>query len=101
MAAHNLTPALLGATSWDAISPTGRADAGAGQGHPTSTSPLVLRRAFYWTMRFTHWDSVRYVASVVAANERLVPGASDAASPQSLNLYTNFNVSLLLHINGF
>eukprot|EP01050_Picozoa_sp_SAG11_P002101 SAG11_NODE_102_length_16709_cov_31.066093_8_plen_140_part_00 len=43
-------------------------------------------------MRFTHWDSVRYVASVVAANERLVPGASDATSPQNLNLYTNFNV---------
>jgi hypothetical protein len=31
---------------------------------------------------------------VVAANERLVPGASDATSPQDLNLYTNFNVSL-------
>jgi hypothetical protein len=59
MAAHDLDPALLGAATWGAVSPMGRADAGAGQGRPTSASPLALRRLFYWTMRFTHWDSVR------------------------------------------
>ena len=71
--AQNLTPTLLGATSWDEVLPVGRADAGAGRGQPTSASPLTVRRLFYWTMRFSHWDSVTYVGSVVAANERLVP----------------------------
>eukprot|EP01050_Picozoa_sp_SAG11_P002102 SAG11_NODE_102_length_16709_cov_31.066093_9_plen_109_part_00 len=53
MAAHDLTPELLGAASWETVLPTGRADAGAGQGRPTSASPLTLRRLFYWSVRET------------------------------------------------
>jgi hypothetical protein len=66
---------------------------------PWCATELELRRLFYWSMRFTHWDSVRYVATVVAANEQLVlggtSGASKTSAPQDLNLYTNFNVRLL------
>jgi hypothetical protein len=66
---------------------------------PWRATELELRRLFYWSMRFTHWDSVRYVATVVAANEQLVlggtSGASKTSAPQDLNLYTNFNVRML------
>ena len=46
----------------------GRGDAGAGNssgaGDPTL---LPKRRLFYWSVRFAHWDSCRYMAEWTAA----------------------------------
>ena len=84
---NGMTPALLGASSWDGVMPCGRADAGAlapGASEVNFTgSRLVDRRRFYWTVRFSVWDAARYVADWTAAY-------AQAWSPD-LGMYVNFN----------
>ena len=59
--AQGMTPALLGAASWAAVQPY--------RTHPDGVTPLPLtdRRRFYYTVRFIHWDSCRYMAEWTAA----------------------------------
>jgi hypothetical protein len=63
---NNMTPELLGATSWDKVQPCGRADAGAlapGASEVNFTaSRLEDRRRFYWSVRFSVWDAARFVS---------------------------------------
>ena len=84
---NGMTPALLGAGSWDGVMPCGRADAGAlapGASEVNSTgSRLVDRRRFYWTVRFSVWDAARYVSDWTAAY-------AQAWSPD-LGMFVNFN----------
>ena len=79
--AQGMTPTLLGSTSaegWDGIEPY--------RTHPDGLSPLPLaeRRRFYWTVRFIHWDSCRYMAEWTAA---LQEGAKDP----NFQTYVNWN----------
>ena len=65
---QGMTPALLGSGSWAAVQPY--------RTHPDGLAPLPLteRRRFYWTVRFVHWDSCRYMAEWTQA---LQVGARD------------------------
>ena len=76
--AQEMTPALLGAKAWAEVQPY--------RTHPDGRTPLPLteRRRFYWTVRFIHWDSCRYMADWTAA---LQAGAQDP----TLQTYVNWN----------
>jgi hypothetical protein len=76
--AQGMTPALLGANKWAAVQPY--------RTHPDGPTPLPLteRRRFYYTVRFIHWDSCRYMAEWTAA---LQAGAQDP----TLQTYVNWN----------
>ena len=70
--AQGLTPNDFGATSWTAVVPdTGRGDAGAGN-TSAAGNPLELpaRKLFYWSIRFAHWDSCRYMGEWTAALQK-------------------------------
>ena len=46
----------------------GRGDAGAGNSSSAGDPTLLpKRRLFYWSVRFAHWDSCRYMAEWTAA----------------------------------
>ena len=67
--AQGLTPHDFGATTWgDVVPDTARGDAGAGN-TSAAGNPLKLpaRKLFYWSIRFAHWDSCRYMAEWSAA----------------------------------
>lgn len=83
--AQKLTPAALGATSWEEVRPMGRAMRGyAAQGSPAPAEPpLPARRLFYWTARFFSWDSARYFAACTRALEK--------ATYPDFPVFTNFN----------
>lgn len=70
---QGLSPADVGAASWDDVQPIGRSQA---------TDP-VRRRLFYWTMRFFSYDSARYFADATRAlEEAFYPG---------MPIFTNWN----------
>eukprot|EP00041_Stephanoeca_diplocostata_P025183 m.654009 g.654009 ORF g.654009 m.654009 type:complete len:649 (-) comp22691_c2_seq59:321-2267(-) len=71
----------FGHASWDDVAPIGRNTAGAGTNH---TSPLTKRKLYYWSMRFSHWDAVRYYRECTAAFQ------AEFNDP-TLALYANFN----------
>jgi len=56
---QGLSPADLGARTWEAVWPKGHSQA----------LDLPSRRLFYWTMRFFPWDSARYSAECTRALE--------------------------------
>ena len=66
--AQGLVATDLGASEWAAVEPY--------RTHPDGATPLPLaeRRRFYWTIRFIHWDSCRYMAEWTAALQK---GAKD------------------------
>ena len=73
---RRLTPAALGSPAgWDGVVPDLTYD---------GLRSLVARRLFYWSIRFQHWDSCRYLAGWTAA---LQAGAKDPAMP----VYVNWN----------
>jgi hypothetical protein len=83
---QGLTPHDFGATAWgDVVPDTGRGDAGAGN-TSTAGNPLKLpaRKLFYWSIRFAHWDSCRYMAEWSAALQL-------ASGDPSLQTYVNWN----------
>ena len=57
--AQGLTPADVGAASWEQALPLGRSKA----------VDLPSRRLFYWTIRFFSWDSARHFANCARALE--------------------------------
>ena len=71
--AQGLTPADVGAASWDDVKPIGR----------SAAKDLPSRRLFYWTSRFFPYDSTRYFADSTRALE--------AAFYPGLPITTNFN----------
>jgi hypothetical protein len=77
--AQGLTPAQLGAPSWAAVAPLGRA----------GVRDDATRRRFYWTARFFSFDSARHFAEATRALERAIrPGV-----PTYVN-WNNFGGSL-------
>eukprot|EP01047_Picozoa_sp_COSAG01_P034488 COSAG01_NODE_2593_length_7405_cov_4.302217_9_plen_107_part_00 len=82
--AKGLTPADLGASEWGSVEPY--------RAHPDGLKPLPLteRRRFYWSIRFIHWDSCRYMAEWTAALQR---GAKDPNFQTFVN-WNNFDVSV-------
>ena len=58
--ARGLTPAAVGAKSWEQVQPLNRSKA----------VDLPSRRLFYWTVRFLAWDSARHFANSVRAMEK-------------------------------
>ena len=74
---QGMTPADFGASKWSAIEPY--------RTHPTGkiVLPLTDKRRFYWTVRFIHWDSCRYMAEWTSA---LQAGARDP----NLQTYVNW-----------
>ena len=84
--AQGLTPNDFGATSWSSVVPdTGRGDAGAGN-TSAAGNPLELpaRKLFYWSIRFAHWDSCRYMGEWTAALQK-------ASGDPDLQTYVNWN----------
>ena len=75
---NSMTPALLGAASWAAVEPE--------RTHPDAAVALSLtqKRLFYWTIRFVHWDSCRYLGL-------WTKGLQDAAQDDTLQAYVNWN----------
>jgi hypothetical protein len=58
----------FGSSDWESIEPY--------RTHPDGTTrlPLMEKRRFYWTIRFIHWDSCRYMAEWTSALQK---GAKD------------------------
>eukprot|EP01043_Picozoa_sp_COSAG02_P016523 COSAG02_NODE_729_length_17991_cov_15.636262_12_plen_598_part_00 len=83
---RGLTPGDFGAQSWDDVVPnTARGAAGAGNSSDAiSTLKLPARRLFYWSIRFAHWDSCRYIGEWTAALQ-------EASGDASLQTYVNWN----------
>lgn len=54
--ARGMQSADFGSSDWGSIEPY--------RTHPDGATPLPLteKRRFYWTIRFIHWDSCRYMA---------------------------------------
>ena len=75
--ANKMSPALLGAASWAAVEPV--------RTHPEASVALSLpqKRLFYWTIRFVHWDSCRYIG-------QWTQGLQDAAQDDTLQAYVNW-----------
>ena len=73
-----MTPALLGAGTWGAVLPV--------RTHPSAVTALSLaqRRLFYWTVRFVHWDSCRYMNLWTSALQK-------ASEDPTLQTYVNWN----------
>ena len=83
--AQGLTPKDFGETTWQSVLPdTARGDAGAGN-TSAAGNPLELpqRKHFYWSVRFAHWDSCRYMAEWTAALQL-------ASGDPSLQTYVNW-----------
>jgi hypothetical protein len=51
---QHLTPAMLGANSWDEVYPSGYSNVSPG-------APLPPRRLFYWTCQFFTWDAAEHM----------------------------------------
>jgi len=76
LAQQHLTPAMLGADSWDEVHPIGH-------GGLSASSPLTTRRLFYWTTRFFSWYAANYTRRATTELHR-------AFSPR-LKTFTNWN----------
>ena len=86
--AQGLTPAELGSSSWDDVLPMTRSRAGAGN-TTLADDPKLLpqRKLFYWTLRFSTWDSARYMNDWTTALE---VASGDPAIPTYVNWH-NFD----------
>ena len=76
--AQGMQTADFGSSDWESIEPY--------RTHPDGTSPLTLteKRRFYWTIRFIHWDSCRYMAQWTDALQK---GAQDPNFQTYVNWY--------------
>ena len=75
---QSLTASDFGVASWEQVLPM--------FSHPNTSSPLSLpsRVRFYWTVRFSHWDSCQYMATWTKALQ-------EASGDPRLQTYVNFN----------
>ena len=78
MQLQGMTPALLGFVEWGEVVPM--------RATPTGAIVLALtaRRLFYWTVRFQHWDSCRYLAAYTAELQAV-------SGDPTLQTYVNWN----------
>ena len=77
------TPQQFGGDSWEEVVPAPPHNSPT-RLHPNASSPLVDRRAFYWSIRFATWDVESWFAKATAA---LVT----ANGGNSFQIYTNWN----------
>lgn len=73
---RHLTPAMLGAASWNEVHPIGHSQL-------STHTPLTRRRLFYWSCRFFPWQSAEHMRQTTVQLHR--------AFSLALQTYTNFN----------
>jgi hypothetical protein len=76
LADQHLTPAMLGANSWDEVYPVGHSKV-------SPSAPLSTRRLFYWTCRFFPWKAAEYMREGTTQLHR--------AFTLELKTYSNWN----------
>jgi hypothetical protein len=71
--AQGMTPALIGATGWDGVTPIGRGAARAATAGGGIARALAVRRRYYWSVRYAAFEATQFFANGTALKISLCP----------------------------